>query len=78
MATLSLKATEKGHLYPVITDLRIIAGKSNVTVDNKIKSMFYNSNMNMLKHIVANALNSFGKSMINPILPEFTRRYFTD
>jgi hypothetical protein len=62
LATVHLSATEKGHLYPQLHDLKIKLGKSEVNAKNStILSYFYGSAFNVLKQVGMGAVNSFGK-----------------
>jgi len=79
IATVHLGATEKGHLYPQLHALKMHMGRSEVNVaNNTVKSYLYGSTFNVLKNVGMSAINNFGKTVYNQMLPEFTRRYFND
>ena len=79
LATVHLSATDKGHLYPQLHDLKIHFGSSEVNANNStILSHFYGASFNMIKTLGISAINTFGKNIYNKMLPEFTRRFFTD
>lgn len=79
MATIKLEATEKGHFYPKLHDLNVRFGRSEINVDNStVAAHIYRASFNIVKHITMNAINTFGLSIYNPMLPEFTRRLLSD
>lgn len=75
LTTLHLAATDKGHFYPQIEKLHISLGASNFTQHSYIKKYFYSTTFNLLRHILVNAINTFGKNVYNPVLPEYFRRF---
>lgn len=76
LTTLHLAATDRGHFYPQIEKLVIGLGVSSLTEHkNFVKEYFYKTSFNLLKHILVNAINTFGKSIYNPVLPEYFRRF---
>lgn len=76
LTTLHLAATDRGHVYPQIEKLVIGLGNSSLTEHkNFVKEYIYKTTFNLLKHILVNAVNTFGKSIYNPVLPEYFRRF---
>lgn len=74
-----LKASDEGHIYPHLHRFKLRTGDTFVnTNNNTIQSYGYNSVIKIVKHALVNAVNTFGKSVYNPMLPEYARRLFSN
>lgn len=75
MGTIHFTATDKGHLYPQLHDLKVDFAQSNIFIDdNPIVQGFYREFFKVGKYLAMAGLRSFGVQIINQMLPEFTRR----
>ena len=75
IVTLKLGATDKGHLYPQIHDLKVNYTGATLKEEGWFgKRFFYDQMFTITKHISMAALNRFGASIYNTMLPEYFRR----
>lgn len=74
-----MKASQEGHIYPHLHSLKLRTGDTFVNANNNtLQSYAYNSVIKIVKHALVNAVNTFGKSVYNPMLPEYARRLFSN
>jgi len=75
IVTLKLKATDKGHLYPQIHDLKVNYTGTDMHYDGFILSrILYREVFRITKYVSMAAMNRFGARIYNHMLPEWTRR----
>lgn len=75
IVTLKLGATDKGHLYPQIHDLRVNYTNTDMTSDGFfLKKIMYHEFFKIAKYTSMSALNHFGARIFNKNLPEYVRR----
>lgn len=76
IVALTLAATEKGHFYPQIHDIKMNYTQTDMEVSGFIlKRIYYNQWFKILKAVSQAAINRFGKSVYNRQLPEYFRRF---
>lgn len=75
LASFTLGATDKGHIYPQMHDLVIDYAQSQIYVDDSpLTQGYYRQMFQVFKYVSMSAINAFGKSFGNVLLPEVTRR----
>ena len=75
LVSVELKATTDGLLYPIIQDLRVDFGRSNVKTDGFVKQFLFTQTFNFMKYIVMDSINRFGKTLYNTLLPTIASTY---
>jgi len=74
VAELEFSTTSKGHLYPKLKSFYFEFGMSEIYEPNSVILQFlYRQQYHLLKHLVMSAINQFGPTMFNSILPEYSR-----
>jgi hypothetical protein len=63
--------TDKGLLYPQLHDIHVDFGDSELYMDSPFKQFFYRQGFHLVKYIVMDAINRFGKSMYNDVFPDY-------
>lgn len=71
LITYTLKATDKGLLYPQLHDIIVDFGGTNLKCKG-FMSFWYKQFFNIGKYISMSAINVFGKNMINRVLPYYS------
>jgi len=69
VVTFSTLATDTGYLYPQLHDIVVDFGDSKLSSDGSFMQFWYRQLFNISKYVTMNAMNVFGKAIINKQLP---------
>jgi hypothetical protein len=75
LTTFTLKSTDKGQLYPQLHDIMVDFGDSELRTRGAHLGFVYKQCFNIVKYITMNAINLFGRDMINKMLPYYAEDY---
>lgn len=64
-----MKATEDGLLYPHLQELWIDFGRSDIQSNGWFRTFFLRQSFNFGKYIAQDAVNRFGVTLYNMVLP---------
>lgn len=78
ITALTLKATDRGYLYPSLHDIVVDFGNTQIYHEKKAKQWWYRQGFNLMKIVLQNAINVFGTNMLNLNLAEWGRQMFED
>lgn len=60
-----MKATNKGLLYPQLKELHVDFGNSTIKTKDVIHELILKQAFNVIKYVVMDSLNRFGKDLYN-------------